>query len=377
MFRRSCGALVFAVVAMSASTNALAEQVIIKDPFAFEQPFDAYSMAIPDGWSFQGSVQWNNNPRCAMDRQKVHFVSTDPDTGERIEMIPGGVWGWGSLYDSMPSIMQQADCRPLRILDGMAFMQQYIDSIRPGAELLSLHPRPDLAEKAMASIDPSQLLPGQRPRVDVVQADIEYTGERGSVYEVLIGTVLFLEQPVQTAFGGQHWYVLAMVPGTASVSSLEGRPDVARLEQVMESVEMLPAYEQRLNRYYQDAYRMMVAAHQRKNAARQAYLNARRAASASRSATSTRSSSGKDVLDIGMETWRNTSGMNDAGHAKSVDGVLERTPWQNTYGETVYMPQQYQRVYQLPNSVYAGTNDPFFNPVEATGQFGEELQPRR
>jgi hypothetical protein len=124
---------------------------------------------------------------------------------------------------------------------------------------------------------------------------------------------------------------------------------------------------------------MLVATHARKNAARQAYLNARRAARASSgsSGSAASSSSGKDVLDIGMETWRNTSGMNDAGHAKSVDGVLERTPWLNTYGETVYMPQQYQRAYQLPNAVYVGTNDPFFSPVEATGQFADELEPYR
>lgn len=39
------------------------------------------------------------------------------------------------------------------------------------------------------------------------------------------------------------------------------------------------------------------------------------------------------------------------------------------------MPQEYQAVYQLPNQVYAGTNDPFFNPLQSFGQFAEQLQP--
>ena len=355
---------------------AAADRAVIKDPFGFEEPYDAYTVAIPDGWTYQGSVQWANNPRCALDRQKVHLVTTDQESGERIEMIPGGVWVWGTLYDAMPQLAQQADCKPLRILTAQAFMQQYLPAIRPGAEVMGLHPRPELAQKAMAEIDPAQLGPGQRPRVEVVQADIQYTGEKGDVREVLIGSVLFIDQPVQTAYPGQHWITLALVPGIASISSVGRAPDVSRLEKVVESITMLPAYEQRLTRYYQDASRMMAATHARKNAARQQWLNARRAAAAtSRSSSTGIASSGQDVLDIQMDTWRKTNDMNDAGHARSVDGTLERTPWQNTSGETVYMPQGYQRIYQLPNDVYVGTNDPFFNPVQRTGQFGEELSP--
>lgn len=359
-----------ALTCLSAAAQA-DQRKIIKDPFGFEAPMDAYEVRIPDRWQINGSVQWGSNPRCAFDNQKLHFVATDPATGDRIEAIPGGVWVWGSLYDVVPQIISEADCRPMRIFDARTFMAEYVPTIRPGANVLRTASRPDLEQKAMAEIDPRTLQPGQRPRVEVVQADLQYTQEGETVHETLIGSVLFLEQPVQTMYPGQHWFMMAVVPATASISSVNGKPDVSRLETVMESVTMLPAYEQRMAQYYQNAVQATAQRYARKNAARQAYLRARQAASASR--TSTASSTGSDILDSGMESWRRRNAMNDTGQARAVDGIAERTPWTNTNGQTFYMPQQYQRVYQLPNDVYVGTNDPFFNPVQATGQFGTEL----
>jgi len=54
--------------------------------------------------------------------------------------------------------------------------------------------------------------------------------------------------------------------------------------------------------------------------------------------------------------------------------IHERKPWLNASGATIYMPQEYQRAYQLPNGVYAGSNDAFINPVQTFGEFGQPMQ---
>ena len=65
--------------------------------------------------------------------------------------------------------------------------------------------------------------------------------------------------------------------------------------------------------------------------------------------------------------------MTSAGQSRAVDGIHDRTAFNNTQGQIVYMPTTHSRMYQLPNDVYVGTNDQFFNPVQATGEFGTEL----
>ncbi|MEM9838343.1 MAG: hypothetical protein AAF830_04215 [Pseudomonadota bacterium] len=368
MKRTTRGLLAALSLALPAFSAADAGQKqVIQDPFGFERALDAYTLTIPDGWQMQGSVQWGNNPRCALDNQKVHFVTSNPQTGERIEGIPGGAWVWGSLYDVMPQLMQEADCRPIRILDVQTFMREYVPAIRPGAKILSTKPRPDLAQKGMAEIKPGMLQPGQRPRLEVAQVDLQYTKEGQQVNEVLIGSILFIDQPVQTMVPGQHWMTLAVAPITGSVSSVSGKPNVGKLESVMETVEIVPAYEQRMAQYFNNAMQATAQRYARKNAARRAYLRSMQASRAQTQATN------NDILDSSMDSWRRRNDMTDRSASRVADAMAERTPWTNTDGNTVYMPQEYQRVYQLPNDVYVGTNDPFFNPVQQTGQFGTEL----
>ena len=75
-----------------------------------------------------------------------------------------------------------------------------------------------------------------------------------------------------------------------------------------------------------------------------------------------------------MDTYNNTTAMRDSGQARAADAMLEQKPWLNSDGESIYMPQEYQRAYQLPNGVYHGTNDPFFNSLETYGEFATPMQ---
>ncbi|MEL7374264.1 MAG: hypothetical protein AAGJ36_07350, partial [Pseudomonadota bacterium] len=94
---------------------------------------------------------------------------------------------------------------------------------------------------------------------------------------------------------------------------------------------------------------------------------------AANSATTSTATSGGDALDSSMDSWRRRNGMTDAGQSKLVNAIHERRVVVNNQNQAVYMPQQYQRVFQLPNDAYVGTNDRFFNSVRATGEFGTEL----
>jgi hypothetical protein len=351
------------------------KQRIIVDAFGFDRPVDAYLISLPQSWSMKGTVQWYGAASCPMDGPKPHFVAHAPGGTERMEFIPGGVWMWASIYQAMPQMQAQAECRPMPITDGETFMRQYVSAIRPDARMTGLRRRPDLSEKARREAGDMGLNPYQQARFETIEASLSYPSGGEQVKETLISTIAFIDQPGPDGYGGMSGRMtMGMTSGTLSYLAVGGDPDPGVLEAVMASMDADPDYTKRMRRYYEQKLQFMQQAHARKRAAQQAWLASRRAAAASSSSSGfTVDTTGSDILDMQHEGYRSRSGMSDAGQARAVDGIQERAPWASTGGETVYMPQSYQRVFQLPNDVYVGTNDPFFNPVQETGQFGEEL----
>ena len=363
------------------ATAAGKDQVhVIRDEFGFEQPMDALTMTLPEGWDVSGAVQWYGRPTCDLDQMKLHFMATAPDGKEWVEFIPGGAWGWSSYFDAVPYQARQGfvgcDARPIR--DIRTFVNQYIPTIRPGAQIVSMRPRPDQAREIFEAMGDVRLQPGQRPRMEVMEVRVAYEANGHRISELLMPAILFIDQPGPDPYGGMSGYVtVAMMIGTITSAKVGGTADESLAKMVGDSMQPNDAYMARLARHYQERSRLMEEAGRRRHAAQQAWLASRRAVLASSSSGSRVDTSGSDILDIQMDTWKNTTAMKDAGQSSSVDMIHERKPWLNADGRTIYMPQQYQRAYQLPNDVYAGTNDAFFNPVQATGQFGEPMREGR
>jgi len=184
----------------------------------------------------------------------------------------------------------------------------------------------------------------------------------------------FVDQYVPTIRPGAGITEMRLCPDLAQEverATVNGPADEGLMKFVGESMENNPAYMRRLEQHYQEKGRLIAQATQRKLAANRAYLASRRSSAGNWKVDTT----GSEILDIQKGTYDSTSAMRDAGQARSVDMIHERKPWLNNEGKTVYMPQQYQRACQLPNDVYAGTNDAFFNPVPSFGQFAEPMQP--
>lgn len=354
--------------------NAMTERTI-NDEFGFERSVEAYRLSLPATWSLKGTVQWHGVAECPLELNKLHFMATAPDGSERIEFIPGGTWGWMSIYDVNPQLKQyqSLQCAMKRILDMPSFMQAYIPSIRPNAKVLNTRARPDLVQKIMASAGNLSNTPNQRFDVQVQEAEVRYEADGKTINELLISTVLFSQMPGPDPYGGMSGVtMIAQGMGTITVANVNAPPNRDLLDKVGETVEMLPDYQQRVQRVMENRTQMMAQAAQRRRVAQQQYLASRRAAAASRS-TSSVNTTGSDILDIQFQGWKNRDAMTSAGQSRAVDGIHDRTAFNNTQGQIVYMPTTHSRMYQLPNDVYVGTNDQFFNPVQATGEFGTEL----
>lgn len=348
----------------------------IRDEFGFEQPIDAYSLLLPADWRLKGSVQWHGVAECPLELAKVHFMATAPDGNERIESIPGGAWSWMSLYDAMPQMKQQQSlgCPIKRILDMPSFMQAYIPSIRPNAKQISAKARPDLVQQILEHADGLTNDPYRQFSIQVQEVEISYEADGKTINELLISTVLFSQSPGADPYGGMTGSILmAQGMGTISIANVNSPPNRELLEEVGSSLAMLPVYQNRLQQFVNQRSQMMAQAYQRRRAAQQQYLASRRAAAASARNNFKVDTSGSDILDIQFKGWQSRDRMTSAGQSRAVDGVLDRTSFNNNQGQIVYMPTTHSRMYQLPNDVYVGTNDQFFNPIQVTGEFGSEL----
>ena len=148
---------------------------------------------------------------------------------------------------------------------------------------------------------------------------------------------------------------ISMAQGSILTATVNGQADRKLLDSISDSIVNNAEYQARLRQMMNQRARLMAQATQRQIAANRAYRQSMASANTAQNYN--------DILDSNMASWNRIQEMKDAGQRKLVDATLERTPWQTTSGESVYMPQQYQRVFQLPNGVFAGTNDSFFNPI--------------
>ncbi|MEL7298003.1 MAG: hypothetical protein AAGJ86_10095 [Pseudomonadota bacterium] len=370
-------ALALAIITVLPTISVAENQThTIRDEFGFEKPLDAFTVTLPKDWAVQGAVQWYGRPTCYTEPMKMHFMATAPDGKQWVEYIPGGVWGWGSSLDAMPYRASEglAGCDARPIVNIQSFVDQYIPTIRPNARITTIRPRSDQAQELLAAMGNMNLQPNQRPRMEVVEVRLSYEANGHTVNELLLPAVLFIDQPAMDMYGGMSGYTtIAMAVGTITTATVSGEADEALLKMVGEGMSPNPQYLQRLGQLYQQRSRLMAEAGKRRRAAQQAWLASRRAAAKSRSNWQV-DKSGSDILDIQMDTYNNTSAMRDSGQARAADAMLEQKPWLNSDGESIYMPQEYQRVYQLPNGVYHGTNDPFFNSLETYGEFATPMQ---
>lgn len=72
-----------------------------------------------------------------------------------------------------------------------------------------------------------------------------------------------------------------------------------------------------------------------------------------------------EISDMSHESWQRRNQMNNAGHDKTINGVLERDAMVNPYsGQQMNVESGYKYYYMNQNGQYFGTNDEFYNPAQ-------------
>jgi hypothetical protein len=354
---------------MPAAAPGLQRAQII-DQNGFERPMLAYTVSIPAGWRLQGGVDWRpNQHKCGRISPSVEWQAVAPDGIGRVEMLAGENWMGHNLPTGIPGYEQ---CPNVQINDTKQFVTQYAQRLRPGARVLDYMDRSNEVQQLKSILPTPMNAPGgmqSKSWVGAGQALIGYA-QNGQEVRELIGTaVLFNHTRMPDGMGGAMEYItLTALPGF-SMRTLNGKLDLALAETIRTSIAVDPAYEKRMAEFQRQQSKI-IADGARKSAA----INAK--GGADRSAIIAKN--GQDVLDIQMQTYRNSTASGDYIQRESSEAIRGVETYNDNYnGGTVELDNNYQYNYQLENGDIVQTNDANYNVYQETGQFGAEMEPEQ
>ncbi len=152
-----------------------------------------------------------------------------------------------------------------------------------------------------------------------------------------------------TAIGGMDWgYTINSME--APISSFEqAKKDYIN---ALINFQVNPQWLQANNQYYAQLSQQSNAGHQQRMADIQAQ------GQAAINAGNTYSS----IADSNYESWKRRNAMSDAGQAKTIDGIYERSNMNDQYGNQYKVEGYYDNVWKGANDQYIGTNHTNWNP---------------
>ncbi|WP_417851479.1 hypothetical protein [Thalassoglobus sp.] len=162
------------------------KQARLYDANGFQQPLLSRTFLIPADWQVAGGVQWNSGTDPNQPAFYESFSALSSDGRVSFEMLPAYSWVW-VLDPNVRQFMIQTgqDSQLAPPLDATGVVQHYIiPNYRPGATIVQIQSRPDLANAYRQQLVKSGLqnieASGLRISLDFVEAKLSYmlNGER-------------------------------------------------------------------------------------------------------------------------------------------------------------------------------------------------------
>ena len=352
-------AIVLGIVAFAAPPL---QTVTLLDKNGFERPIPALKVDVPQGWTVTGGIEWKQST-CTATANQSEWQASDPNSPKQFVFFPQETWSWSSLMDQMPQYAGQGSggCPVARIFDAQTYMQQVIQARRPGVRILGMRPRPDAIQSLQQQYAGIGRQYGFEVGFEAVEALIAYQMNGVEMRESLMTIVQFTKTAMPDLNGGMSGYHLTgQSLGVLGLKAPDGQLDFALMEQVRRSLTLEPAYKQRMARYHANLSRQRAAANRSSGKSAQAKLN----------------QTYSEIGDIIHNGYQDRTAIQDRMQSQTTDMILEQQAYIGTGGDTVYLPNSYDRAFEMNNGEYVVTDDQFFEPWRDTGMDGTELTPQ-
>ncbi len=328
----------------------------IVDRNGFGQPMIAATTMMPVGWQAQGGIDWQANVS-GCGKKTPHFAwrATSPDGLSSMEILAEESWSGSNMQISG---MSQQGCPNIQIQSAREYIQTWVQYNRPGARMLDYRDRYDFVEAVDKELGQLPVLPGTESRqwAEGGQALIGYS-QQGTEMRELIGlAIMFAHFRMQDVIQGT-------VIETTSLSTLPGfsmRAPAGQLD--FKIAEML-----RKSGHPNQQWLAKIAQHNNK------------IAQINRKGISDRIGIGrKTANEIGKmqhDSWKKQTASGDYIQREAIEAIRGTETYSDPYyGGTVELDNTYKSAWQLNDGSYVLTDNPSFNPYEATGQDGRQLE---
>ena len=309
----------------------------------FGMPFGI--MPIPQSWNKKGQNQENMlfesaNGVKVYNEQYVSFsYHNDPQRNQFTQQNGGNV----QPLKSLERVISE-DFIPYLRKEGVTFVRQY--------------PLPQLAQ-ADKRID-SYMFKATPENKQYQCMVTEWKDQKGNLS---LGVIrYFITQ--YTSIGGIDWGY--------TINSMEAPQNVFQNAKqdflyALLNLQINPQWVKANNQHYSNMAQQSNAGHQARMAAIEATGRAIR-------------QNGKiysDMADSNHESWKRRNAINDAGHARTIDGIWERRNMTDGSGNTYKVDGYDNNVWMNGNNEYIGTDNPNWNPNidnSTNGENWEQLQ---
>jgi hypothetical protein len=189
-------AVVFAgCYANAAQTWTATRHVSVADP---TYSMTAYSMDVPAGWKFAGTVA--RDPGCHSNGPALKFTIQSPDGSTTIAALPGMAWSW-TTSEGLKKAMEAQHCPPVDISSAANFLVNIAaPNLRPKAKIVAVLPLPPEGQASLAAqLEKKRELAanaakqyGQKPltlSLDGARVRLQYVRDGQPVEEQLLAVV--------------------------------------------------------------------------------------------------------------------------------------------------------------------------------------------
>jgi hypothetical protein len=167
------------------------QPVQIMDPAGFGAPMVASTAVIPAGWNSEGGIVWGAMGQCGADFT-YQWQAVAPDGGAGFALLPTGNWTYAETQ--MGAMQpQQGGCMVGTYSDARQYLEAYVKSQQPDAQIVNYKSRPDRAKLMIdfyAGIPTMQLSNMREQRnIDAGELEITYS-MNGRPMRAIVGTTV-------------------------------------------------------------------------------------------------------------------------------------------------------------------------------------------
>ncbi len=332
------------------------KRVEIVDRSGFEKPMTAYTMMIPTHWQGQGEIVWGQNMGCGGGGgYSANFSAASPDGASGVQIIPSFTWAWNNFTG--PG--QSGGCPFLQIGGVQQYLQYLVSQTRPGAQIIDFRPRADLVEPYKQLNSNMPMGGGSEMRSWVEAGEVLVSGNvNGAEIRETIAAIVYMNYSLMrdgTGMGPDMQVLSGSAMPAYAMRAPSGQLDFAFAEMVRKTLRIAPEWGQRIAQH-----NAKIAATNLKGARDRSAIIAK---------------TGSEILDMQMETWRNTNDTSDRMQRESSEAIRGVETYNDPYyGGTVELDHTYDNAWQLNDGSYVLTNDAMFEPYRDLGIDGQRLE---